>query len=359
MSAATRRPASGSRRPNTFARKREAEAELARISHQSGTGMYVRRWDDTVGELLDDYLRTAAFGREANTRLSYENALKPARARLGQCRAQSVTRQDVEDLRDWMLTAGRRRGGKPGTGLGPRSVRLTLGRLSAAFEQACDDGKLYRNPCRGMKLPAEAKPERPQWTEGQVRQMLATEDWLAACWRLALYGLRRGEVAGLRWDDVDLDAATLTVAQTRVVVSQVVTKGPKSRASGRTLPLDEVTVGELRALKARQAAERLEAGEAYTASGYVACDELGAAVSREWLTDEFRRVAARAGLPRIRLHDSRRTINSLMARAGVPPHIRAAWCGHTVAVNEQSYTFAQAQDLALALGAVSKIHSAV
>jgi hypothetical protein len=45
--------------------------------------------------------------------------------------------------------------------------------------------------------------------------------------------------------------------------------------------------------------------------------------------------------------------------AAVWPHIRAAWCGHTAAVNEESYTFAQAQDFALALGAVSKIHSAV
>jgi integrase len=285
--------------------------------------------------------------------------MKPARARAGHRRAQSVTRQDIEDLRDWMLTAGRRRGGKAGTGLSPRSVRLTIGRLSAAFEQACDDGKLARNPARGVKLPAEAKADRPQWSEGQVRVMLAAEDRLAACWRLALYGLRRGEICGLRWDDVDLDAGLLTIARTRVVVGQVVTKGPKSKASARTLPLDEAAVGELRALKARQAAERLEAGPAYTASGYVACDELGAAVSPEWFTDEFRRVADRAGLPRIRLHDSRRTINSLMARAGVPPHIRAAWCGHTAAVNEESYTFAQAQDLALALGAVSKIHSAV
>jgi len=133
-------------------------------------------------------------------------------------------------------------------------VRLTLGRLSAALEQACDDGKLARNPARRVKLPAEAKAERPQWTEDQVRRMLATEDRLAACWRLALYGLRRGEICGLRWADVDLDAATLTVAQTRVVVGQVVTTGPKSRASSRTLPMDAATVGELRALKACQAA---------------------------------------------------------------------------------------------------------
>jgi hypothetical protein len=57
----------------------------------------------------------------------YKNALKPGRARLGQRRAAGITRQDIEDLRDWMLTEGRRRGGKPGTGLGPRSVRLTIG----------------------------------------------------------------------------------------------------------------------------------------------------------------------------------------------------------------------------------------
>ena len=89
----------------------------------------------------------------------------------------------------------------------------------------------------------------------------------------------------------------------------------------------------LRALHKRQAAERLAAGQAYEASGYVAADELGAPVHPEWLTDEFHRVAARAGLPRIRLHDGRHTVNSLMAAAGVPDHIRAAWCGHTVAVN--------------------------
>jgi len=73
--------------------------------------------------------------------------------------------------------------------------------------------------------------------------------------------------------------------------------------------------------------ERLAAGEAYSASGYVVCDELGAAVNPEWYSDEFHRVRERAGVRRIRLHDGRHTVNSLMAAAGVPPHIRAAWCG--------------------------------
>jgi integrase len=99
----------------------------------------------------------------------------------------------------------------------------------------------------------------------------------------------------------------------------------------------------------------MEAGEAYEASGYVVVDELGAPVHPDHYSDDFQRLAARAGVPRIRLHDGRHTINSLMAAAGVPPHIRAAWCGHTVQVNESTYTHARPEDLAVAGAALSRI----
>jgi integrase len=60
-------------------------------------------------------------------------------------------------------------------------------------------------------------------------------------------------------------------------------------------------------------------------------------VSPEWLTDEFHRLADRAGLPRIRLHDTRATMNTLLEKAGVSDNFRAAWLGHTVAVNRSAY----------------------
>ena len=84
--------------------------------------------------MIDRYLRHAAFEAEENTKVSYRNALEPVREELGTRTAQSIDREDVEAFRDWMLASGRKRGGKPGTGLSPRSVQLTLGRLSAAFE---------------------------------------------------------------------------------------------------------------------------------------------------------------------------------------------------------------------------------
>jgi integrase len=82
-------------------------------------------------------------------------------------------------------------------------------------------------------------------------------------------------------------------------------------------------------------------------------------VHPDWYSDEFHRLRERAGLPRIRLHDGRHTANSLMAAAGVPDHIRAAWCGHNVAVNVATYTHARPEDLAQAQAALSKIHNAV
>jgi integrase len=280
----------------TFPLLREAKAELARIGHQTRTGEYVRPWDGTIGELLDAYLRSATFEREANTAASYRHAFLPVRARLGTRLARSIERADIEALRDWMLTAGRRRGGTPGTGLGARSVRLTLGRLKAAFEQACDDGKLYRNPCRGVALPAQARAERATWSEDEARLFLKTAaaDRLHAAWRMTLYGMRRGEVLGLTWPDIDLNAKTLQVGRARVLVDcKVIVKAPKSASGVRALPLDDVLVGALRELHKRQAAERLEAGEAYEASGYVVVDELGVPVHPERFTDEFHRPGRR------------------------------------------------------------------
>lgn len=127
----------------------------------------------------------------------------------------------------------------------------------------------------------------------------------------------------------------------------------------QAIPVVAALVASLRGLHKQQAAERLAAGQAYQDSGYVVCDELGAPVNPEWYSDEFHRVRERAGVRRIRLHDARRTINSIMAAAGVPDHIRAAWCGHRTEVNVGTYTTARPEDLASASAAVGSIFKAM
>ncbi len=84
------------------------------------------------------------------------------------------------------------------------------------------------------------------------------------------------------------------------------------------------------------------------------CDELGAPLNPERYSDEFGRICRQAGLRKIRLHDCRSTMNSILERAGVPDSVRAAWLGHTVAVNRQSY-LARPEDLTSVSAAIGGI----
>ncbi|HUZ00751.1 MAG TPA: Arm DNA-binding domain-containing protein, partial [Thermomicrobiaceae bacterium] len=120
----------------TFDTQREAREALSQVRHETNLGTYVKPSKETVNTYVDNYLKGATRGRRASTKRNYEDAFRPVRERLGTRSLQSITKADIEDLMDWMLTAGRRRGGKPGTGLSGRTARLTLGRLKAAPEMA-------------------------------------------------------------------------------------------------------------------------------------------------------------------------------------------------------------------------------
>ncbi len=335
----------------TFDTRREAREELSRIRHETNLGTYVKSSKETVNSYLDGYLQGTTRGLRASTKRNYEDALRPVRERLG-------------------MTAGRRRGGKPGTGLSGRSARLTLGRFSAALEAAVLEGKLVRNVARLVKPPEHTPRERETWSKAEVRKFLAkaSSDRLHVAWRLSLYGLRRGEVLGLRWSDIDLRAGMLTVNQARVLVEyRVRIEEPKSRNGKRTLPLDGELVAALTALRKRQLEEGTIAGTAYRSGlaelewyqggEYVITDEAGTPVHPEWYSDEFGRLLRRAGLRRITLHDSRHTTLTLMEHAGVPISIISKWAGHyDSAFTQKTYVHASDDDLQRGQAALARIH---
>jgi integrase len=276
-------------------------------------------------------------------------------------KARDVTREDVEAFRDHLRDEGRRRGGKPGTGLSARSVNLSLGQLHAAYGLAEQDGKIALNPVRWVtRIGSDAK-EHGTWSEDEIQAFItsAAADRLYACWLLSL---RRAEVLGLKWSDISFTSGTVSIARSRVLVDgRVIEKCPKSKRSARTLPLFEPVTGALEALYKAQATEKEAAGDAYAADvdgNYIACDELGQPVHPDWYTDEFHRVAG--DLPRIRLHDTRGSVNSYLERLGVPETLRAAWFGHTIAVNRGSYLGApRPEDLAVISDTLGKVFKPV
>lgn len=362
----------------TFDLKREAQAEYARIKHEVGRGIYVPRTDVTVDEVLNAYLEQACRDVEEGTASNYRHALRPARERLGTRRIQTVSEQDIDAIVDWMLSSGRKRGGKPGTGLGARSVALTLGQLRAALNLAVRRQQVVRNVALDTKIPrsarkaaTEKRAQRQPWTADEVRAFLAAiaADRIYAPVLLAGMGLRPAETCGLPWTEVSLDgdpravpakAPSIRVEVTRTLVDgEAVEKCPKSAAGKRTLPLPDVATAALKAFRRVQATEKLAAGAAYEGSGHVLVDELG----RPFKTDQLRRrlykLMAEAGVRKVTPYDMRHScLTYLAATAGIPDVVVSAWAGHAdLSLAKRVYSHPDASHLAGAATALNALLS--
>lgn len=349
-----RDPVTGKRDQDTFTfdTLKEARAELKRVGHEVNQGTYVAPSTLTVDEFLTEWLASATRDVEKSTAANYRDAVLPVRTKLGTRKLQSLTEADVERLVDWMLTEGRRRGGKPGTGLSVRSVSLTLGRFRSALEVAVRRKLVARNVAHYVKVPKAARRaelvatlERRAaaeaagsavgpWTAEEVKTFLTgvKAERLHAVALLSLMGLRPAEVCGLRWsEDVDLDAGTIAAGDnTRTLVDgQVEEKGAKSASGHRTLPLPAAALAALKAFKRKQAEEKMAAGESYVNSGYVLVDELGQPFKTDTLRRRMHELMSKVGVRKVRLYDARHAcLTYLATTGGVPAPVLAAWAGH-------------------------------
>ncbi len=248
---------------------------------------------------------------------------------IGGIKVSALTAGDVQQLVEKLRTETTPRGRK---GLSPRSAQLAVATLKAACAWAVENGLLGRNPILGARLPRFDRPTMKAWSIEDAKEFLdrTKTDRLGFVWALLFTrGLRRGEACGLRWSDVDLERGFLRITRTRVVVAGVpMDSTPKTTAGRRTLPLDDMLVALLRAHKARQAAERLVAGETYQDQGFLVADELGRPYHPETVARAFASSVAKHGLPPIRLHDCRHTAASLMLANGVPTKVVTELLGH-------------------------------
>ena len=215
----------------------------------------------------------------------------------------------------------------------PRTVAHIQGVLRTALNDGVRLGVLARNVAALTDPPRRHTVEREPLTAEEARALLAAaeSDRLAALYRLALTpGLRRGELLGLRWQDVDLDAGRLRVVRTLQRVNGViVVKEPKTERSRRTLSLGPAAVAALRAHRDRQEFERKAAGTRWRESGHVFTTTIGTTIDPDRLNKGYKALLKRAGLRDQRFHDLRHTAATLMLRDGLPVHEVSAVLGHS------------------------------
>ncbi len=219
--------------------------------------------------------------------------------------------------------------------LSPASVRRIAATLHKALADAVDEGTLAWNPADRARLPKARLAESHElraWTAGELRAFLeaTADDRLATMWHLfALTGMRRGEVAGLLWCDVDLKAGRIAVQRALTIVGADLRETTPKRGRSRVIDLDAGTVAALGAWQKLQARERQAWPAPWPNPHRVFTAEDGAPVHPDRITRAFRGHVVAAGVPTIRLHDVRHTHASLLLRAGVPVKVVSERLGHS------------------------------
>lgn len=329
-------PVTGKRRWFTkagFATRKEATTALNAVLADADNGMVVQRSAITVAEYLDEWIDRVEGDLKATTAASYRNDIGHLKRHLGRARLQDLTPIMVERTYHQLMKSG----------LKAKTVRNVHAVLRRALSDAARLGLIVRNPAASARPPSPERVEQSTWTPAELNTFLASvqDHRLFASFVLsATTGMRRGEVLGLRWRDVDLDSGRVSVVHTITTVGgRPVETDTKTNKSRRRIGLDSVTVEVLKAHRRRQREERLLAGPLWTDTGLVFTEEDGSGVHPDRYTRRFAALVKKAGVPQIRLHDVRHTNATLALEAGVHPKVVSERLGHaTIGITLDLYS---------------------
>ncbi|WP_283378110.1 site-specific integrase [Gordonia alkanivorans] len=362
-------PETGKRRQlkKRFRTEREARQWLSETQNAVSTGAYVPRRKVTVEQLCSDYVAARHNLRPSSlAKLNYD--VDVIVDHLGHKQLQALTKSDV----DHMVSSLRNGGGKTRTGRvrrpwGPDATNKVIATVTRILDDARAQGLVARNVAERVDSVRRDFQRIEAFTEREVRELFtlidrpclppqgtnhrrekdtdAAEygDRLAHAWHLGMSGLRRGEIAGLRWSDVDFDAGRITVENNRVMVGAETAEGDtKTITSRRVLPMPDRVRTALLAAQSRQADERAAINDlagtkdargyerrigAYEETGYVVVNELGKPYAPTVLSRLWREMLNRYGFRHVKLHATRSTCATLMIADGVPITVVAAWLG--------------------------------
>ena len=324
------------RKYRTFDTKRDAIRAFNEHKVKMDKGTQIMPSEYTFAQWLDYWYKDIILPQiEETTAYGYrgmiENYLKP---QLGEIRLQKLTARDIQQYYTWLMDEKK---------LSPNTVIKHHNLLTNTLNAAERQEYITKNPMRAVSPPKKRQREAKFYTPEQLGILLdkAVGTRLELPVFICAYlGLRRGELCGLRWSDVDLEHKTITIENTRTQAGKKeIEKGTKTASSTRTLYLPDTLCDMLKAAKEHQQACRAEYKNAYDDNDYVVVMEDGRPFRPNYLSELFGKFLADNDLPKIVLHELRHTFASLSNQAGIPAYNIGKALGHsTPATTQKIYT---------------------
>jgi integrase len=307
--------------------KKEALEKLRQVQHEQQQGMLVEGPEQMLEQFLWDWLKIHKQSVRPRSYERYEAIIRlhlvPT---LGEVKLQKLTAQQLDRLYAQKLEDG----------LHPTTVAAIHNMLHTALDKAIRLGLISRNVCKLVTPPRVTQKEIKTLTVEQIRKLLevAKSDPLEALFVLAVTtGMRRGELFGLKWQDIDFQKGILYVQ--RALVRMPTGEGyketePKTKKSKRPIVLTARALEALNEHRARQLEQKSKVGDAWQNHDYVFCSPIGTHLQpgRNGLV-RLKRLLQKAGLPEIRFHDLRHSTATLLLSEGVHPKVVQEILGHS------------------------------
>jgi integrase len=324
----------------------EAEAWIRQTITAVEQGRFSSAGKRTVADQVAEWYRLQSeSGRwSAGTMRTYRFELRHV-APIGPTRLDRLTPQAIQS---WL-------NGLSAAGVGAKSIDMSRNLLSQACAAAVTWGLMASNPVTSTHAPRGAPPQpRQAWSAAEARQFLVAVrgDELEAFWIALLYtGMRQGELRGLRWDKVNLDAGTITV--TAALDDRRQLFGPTKTRRSVVLPMAPVLARAIREHRAAQIEMRLAAGPSWQPGDWVFTMPSGKAWTGQTIRNRLLRACAVAELEARVPHEFRHTAVTLMHEAGIPLGVIGAIVGHsTVRITLGTYWHTSEDELRRAMEAL-------
>lgn len=316
--------------------KRQAEQKLREKLISMDNGSYVPMVKQTVAAYLNKWMETyVATNCTVRTAAGYREKLHGyIIPKVGHVELQKLSPGQIQNIYAEMLERG----------LSNTTINQTHRILHKALGTALKWGLLNRNPVDATTAPRLERKLVDMWDTETIEKFLdaAQESRFSDLYALAvLTGMRRSELCGLKWENVDLVASRLSVVNTlqRIKGYGLVEGLPKTARSRRSISLSPQAVETLHAIRGSQLGLQLEAGELWQHTGYVFTQPGGQPIAPDMISKDFCALVRLHGLPRLTFHGLRHAFASLMLSSGVNLKVTSEMLGHSnIAITGDTYS---------------------